>query len=135
MNWGVSNEDYRQDDEIDPDRYCRVTSGASMVDVRGRAPVAAKYNLVASSEAVVSSVEVPLVRVDSSSELLSEGSVTMNLAKMSKALTAGVVAGVAAFVPLASGATRWAIVADLAVAVGAGVAAFAVTYAAPKNAE
>jgi len=57
----------------------------------------------------------------------------MNLAKISKALTAGVTAGIAAFVPLATGATKWALAIDIITAAGAGLVAGIVVYSAPPN--
>jgi len=57
----------------------------------------------------------------------------MNLGKVSKAISAGVAAGIAAFVPLAAGATHWAVVLDVITAVGAGLVAGIAVYASPAN--
>ena len=57
----------------------------------------------------------------------------MNIQRVSKAIAAGVAGGVAAFVPLAAGATKWAIGIDVAAAVAAGVVAAVSTYFAPPN--
>lgn len=59
----------------------------------------------------------------------------MNVQRCRKAIAAGWGAGCLAFVPLAAGATRWAIAADVGAAVGVGIFTAVVTYFAPKNVE
>ena len=57
----------------------------------------------------------------------------MNIQRVSKAIAAGIGAGIAAFVPLAAGATQWAVAADIGAAVAAGLFAAVATYFAPPN--
>jgi hypothetical protein len=57
----------------------------------------------------------------------------MSVKRIQKALYAGIGGGFAAFVPLAAGATKWAIAADIGAAIAAGVFTTVTTYFAPVN--